>query len=141
MVDQIFTVVSIAISFIALVFSIFSFWQSRASAVRDFFAQGDSAQMKKYRKVIYDLYSQDTSGSLILDKLKEHSDEVSQVLSFYDFWALMVKKHYLPKWTFQASSRYTAINIYNKVKPYIEFRRVEQPEYASHFEWLINKIR
>ena len=97
--------------------------------------------MKKYRKVIYDLYSQETSGSLILDKLKEHSDEVSQVLSFYDFWALMVKKHYLPKWTFQASSRYTAINIYNKVKPYIEFRRVEQPEYASHFEWLINKIR
>lgn len=135
------TTISMIISAIALILSIFSFWQSRASTVRDFFMHGDSPEMKKNRKVIYDIYNQQKCDSDMLDKLKEKSAEVSCVVSFYDFWALMVRKHYLPKWTFQASSRYTALNIYDKVEPYIKFRRKEQPEYANHFEWLRNKIR
>lgn len=141
MIDQIFAIISTVISFIALFLSIFSFQQSRASAVKDFFAQGDSKEMKEYRKIIYDIYNQEVNENDILEKLKESSAEVSHVVSFYDCWALMVKKHYLPKWAFQASSKYTAKNIFNKIKPYIEFRRREQREYASHFEWLIKKMQ
>ena len=141
MIEQIFAIVSAIISLIALFLSIFSLWQSRASIVKDFFAQGDSKEMKEYRKIIYDIYNQKMDESDILDKLKQYSVEVSHVVSFYDCWALMVKKHYLPKWAFQASSKYTAKNIYDKIKPYIEFRRETQFEYASHFEWLIKKIQ
>lgn len=139
MVDKVLTIISICISLSAFALSLFSFSQSRASIVKDFFTQGDSGEMKKYRKVVYDIYNQYNHTELILDELKTHSDEVSQVVSFYDFWGLMVKRRYLPKWAFQASSRYTAINIYNKIKPYIEYRRLEQSEYASHFEWLVSK--
>ena len=141
MFDNVFTVASFIISLVALIFSIFGFWQSRVSAVRDFFSQGDTVEMKTYRKVIYDIYNHNTDLVDILENLKIQSVEVSHVISFYDFWALMVKKHYLPEWTFQASSKYTAVNIYNKVKPYVEFRRIEQPDYANHFEWLVNRLK
>lgn len=53
----------------------------------------------------------------------------------------MVKKHYLPSWTFQDSSKVVAINIYEKIVPYILFRRLQQPEYASHYEWLVKKLK
>lgn len=140
MVDRVLAIISICISLSALALSLFGFCQSRASIVKDFFAQGDNIEMKKLRKVIYDIYNQNNHAELILDELKTHSDEVSQVISYYDFWGLMVKKGYLPKWAFQASSKFTTINIYNKTKPYIEYRRLGQPDYASHFKWLISKI-
>lgn len=102
--------------------------------------QGDSEEMKRYRKIIYDIYNQEYDDKRILEELKLKTDAVSHVVSFYDFWALMMKKQYLPNWTFQASSKYAALNIYNKIKPYINYRRLTQPEYASHYEWLVNKL-
>jgi len=137
--EQALSFISMLISLFALFLSIFSFWQSRASATKEFFVQGDSVEMKQYRKAIYDIYNLNYSEEKILEELKLKTDEISHVVSFYDFWALMVKKKYLPKWTFQASSKYTMINVYNKIKPYIEYRRLTQPEYASHFEWLVNQ--
>ena len=113
MSDQTIEIISMLVSCIALVLSVFTFQRARTSAVITFFTQGDSAEMKKSRCAIYEIY---------------------------DFWALMVKKHYLPKWTFQDSAKYTAKNVYRKILPYIIYRREEQPLYASHFEWLIKKL-
>ncbi|MCI8851151.1 MAG: hypothetical protein HFE82_06385 [Erysipelotrichaceae bacterium] len=110
-------------SLFALMISSFALWHSRASTVREFFVQGDSEEMKKYRQVIYDIYNQYTDKDIILKEMDKHSQDISQVVSFYDVWALMVKKRYLPFWTFSDSSRYTAINVFNKIKPYIEVRR------------------
>lgn len=141
MQTDIFDVVAIVISLIALVLSLISFFQSRAAVVKDFFAQGDSAEMKGYRKTIYDIYNQESDEKIIFERLLENEDDVAHVISFYDFWSLMVKRHYLPRWAFQASSKFVTMTIYNKSIPYIVFRRKSQPEYASHYEWLINKIK
>lgn len=138
---SILDVATIVISIIALMLSIISFFQSRAAVVKDYFAQGDSAEMKKYRKVVYNIYNQESDEKIIFKRLLENEDDVAHVISFFDFWALMVKKHYLPKWAFQASSRFVAITIYDKLTPYILYRRNNQPEYACHYEWLINKMR
>ena len=141
MFENFFIVISAIISIIALIFSIISFFRSRSAVVYDFFQQGDSEHMKSYRKVIYDIYNSESNKDVIFAKLREHEKEVTHVISFFDFWSLMVKKHYLPKWTFQASSKFVAIRIFDMVKPYIFCRRADQSEYACHYEWLINKIR
>ena len=140
MSDQTIEIISMLVSCIALVLSVFTFQRARTSAVITFFTQGDSAEMKKSRCAIYEIYNGDLSEDAIFCKLKEKTIEISTVVSFYDFWALMVKKHYLPKWTFQDSAKYTAKNVYRKILPYIIYRREEQPLYASHFEWLIKKL-
>jgi len=140
MFDQVLGLLSIIISLCAFFLSALSFLQSRASTVKDFFTQGDGMEMKECRKVIYDIYNNYQDESIILNRLIERSDDVARVISFYDFWGLMVKKKYLPLWTFQDSSKYVTINIYNKARPYIAFRKTENEMYASHFEWLIKKL-
>ena len=97
--------------------------------------------MKSDRKVIYDIYNTESDAKITFNMLLKHETEVSNVISFYDFWALMVKKHYLPKWTFQASSKFVAIKIFDHVRPYVQYRREAQREYACHYEWLVEKIR
>lgn len=141
MLENFSTLITLVISVIALIFSIISFFQSRASVVCDFFRQGDSKEMKNDRYAIYQIYNTETNAELILAKLLENKKQVSNVISFYDSWSLMVKKHYLPKWTFQASSKFVAIKIFDMVSPYIAYRREKQSEYACHFEWLISKLR
>lgn len=143
---------SVIIALLALSVSIFTFRHSRAATVRGYFTHGDNDNMKQHRAVVYDIYKKGLKEEkAILGKLIEKSDDVSHVVSFYDFWALMVKKHYLPIWAFQASSKYTAINTYSKIKPFIEYRRGERKDkpcpigaqqyYASHFEWLIDQLQ
>lgn len=140
MVISLLDVITIISSLSALVLSIISFSHSRASVVKDFFAQVDSPDMRAYRKTIYDIYNNEKDPELRYNQLLAHEKDVTQTISCFEFWALMVKKHYLPRWAFQASSKFVAITLYNKVKPYIEYRRKDQPDYAKHFEWLISRL-
>lgn len=132
---QILPILSFAISLLSFYYSFLAYQHSRSSIVRDFFKEGDSEEMVEYRKIIYEI-SESKSEEEKLIGLKTHSKAVSHVLSFYNTWALLLKKHYLPRWTFQASTRDAAIEIYEITQPYIEFRRGSHGEYAKHFEWL-----
>lgn len=64
MIVNISDLATIIISFIALVLSVISFFQSRAAVVKDFFSQADSAEMKGYRKVVYDIYNNEKAKDL-----------------------------------------------------------------------------
>lgn len=141
MLENISTIITLIISIVALVFSTISFFQSRSAVVCDFFRQGDSKEMKHDRYAIYQIYNTESDDQAIFNKLLENEKEVTNVISFFDSWSLMAKKHYLPKWTFQASSKFVAITIFDMVSPYIVYRRENQDEYACHFEWLIGKLR
>ena len=141
MFDWIFNSLALFVSLIALVLSVISFFQSRTAVVKDYFFQGDSVEMKAHRKTIYDIYNNESDEDIIFNELLKHEDDVAHVISFFDFWALMVKKHYLPRWTFHASPRYVTTTIYDKVLPYITHRRIHQPEYACYYEWLVGKLQ
>ncbi len=132
---------ALVVSLFAFALSILSFQQKRINNVQSFFAQGDSKEMKEKRKTLYNIYKQNKGAVARYRMLLKKSDEMAEIVSFYDFWALMVKKNYLPKWTFQASSRYTICNVYKKLNPYIAYRREKNPKYASHFEWLVQKLQ
>lgn len=52
MSDQTIEIISMLVSCIALVLSVFTFQRARTSAVITFFTQGDSAEMKKSREAL-----------------------------------------------------------------------------------------
>lgn len=136
---QILPILSFAISLFSACSSLLAYQHSHSSTVRDFFQEGDSEEMVEYRKIIYEI-SKSKSKEERLEGLKTHSKAVSHVLSFYNTWALLYKKYYLPRWTFQALTRDAAIEIYEITEPYIKFRRESHKEYAKHFEWLKNDL-
>ena len=65
---------------------------------------------------------------------------LTQVASHYHFWGLMVKKGFLPKWIFQGEPGESALQLYDRLKPYIDKRRVDKKSYAENYSWLIEKI-
>lgn len=83
--------------------------------------------------------------------LKENSIEISQSIALFDYWAKLVKHHYLPFWAFKGMPGQVAVKIYKAVEPYIIFRRMEgyadmydedgkNKNFADHYEWLVEKI-
>lgn len=52
----------------------------------------------------------------------------------------MVKKKYLPIWVFEDSSGFAIVKLYRILSHYIDEKRVDNPYYAVHFQWLANKI-
>jgi len=111
------------------------------SIVKEYFLQGDSKEHKDNRAQIYDIYNKNNDEEAIVNALLEKSEIASKVVSFYDVWAMFVKKHYLPLWTFKGIVGDTAVNMHNKLKPYIEHRRNDMKNYAAQFEWLARKIK
>lgn len=126
---------SLTISGISLLCSLLSFFRQRTQTAKDFFLQGDTEFLKSCRKQIYN----------IPDKCEEYSkyeDSISQVVSFYDCWALMVKRKYLPIWVFDGMAGDALLRQYKKILPYIELRRFKgDTNYAMYFEWLQEKIK
>ena len=134
-------ITSIVISFTALYFGIQSYRNAKIAVVKEFFVQGDSRDQKNFRKQVYDIYNRVTAEPVIKKELIKITDAVAHIVSFYDFWALMVEKKYLPMWTFDGTPGNTAINVFSKIKPYIDHRREKDAEYAKRFERLVNRIK
>lgn len=146
MTESIFGFISLFISVGAFIFSCLSYNDSKSANVKEYFAQGDSDEQKHYRKVIYDIYNEykDADPQTLLEKLTSRKAEhaISHVISFYDFWALMNKKRYLPFWTFYGPPGKRAYDIYHMLLPYILFRRSQNdPQYVVNYEWLVKKIK
>ena len=143
MLQIISSIIPIVVSIAVVVIAFLGYRISKISIVKEYFAQGDSIEHKKFRKQIYDIYNKPSDDVTILKELKEITSSVAHVVSFYDFWALMVQKSYLPLWTFEGMPGKVAIDIFEKIKPYIAYRRESENkrEYALRFEQLISKIK
>lgn len=130
-------------SFTALVLSIHNYQKGQTSSVNDYFKHGDSNEQKNIRK---NVYSDFDNGVEI--KYKVNDENISKLISFYEFWGLMYKKKYLPSWTFDNYAGNVVNKIYNISKSYIDLRRQISKEdgtdlnssYGSTFEYLVIKI-
>ena len=140
MITGLVNVVSIITSLFALYFGIHSYRNAKFTVIKDFFDQGDSPEQKGYRELVYSIYNVTDDSETINSKLLAISNTVARIVSFYDFWSLMVDKKHLPKWVFEGMPGKTAVNIFNKLKPYINYRRKTDNEYAQRFEKLIDII-
>ena len=141
MTTAIVNVITIITSFFALYFGIQSYRNAKFAIIKDFFNQGDSSEQKGYRELVYSIYNDTDDPETIHSKLNSISNTVARIVSFYDFWSLMVEKKHLPKWVFKGMPGKTAVNIFCKIKPYLDNRRQTESEYAQQFEKLIHIIK
>lgn len=107
---------------------------SNLGAVQEYFQQGDSREYTEARRKLY--YKIDKR-----EKIDKDDIDAGIVVSFFHFWGLMVKKHYLPVWVFESASGYAVIRLYEGITEMIEDRRKDNPQYAEYFEWLYKKIK
>jgi hypothetical protein len=68
-----------------IIIGVASFRISSLEAVKEYFSQGDTAEMKERRKYIYDKVK---NG----EKIGPNDLNASVVCSYFHFWGLMVKK-------------------------------------------------
>lgn len=107
---------------------------SNLGAVQEYFQQGDSKEYTEARRRVYDKIQKK-------QKIDKEDIDAGIVVSFFHFWGLMVKKHYLPVWVFESASGYAVIRLYEGITDMIEERRKDNPQYAEYFEWLYKKVK
>ena len=113
-----------------LIFGYKSWKTSKVDAAKQFMEAENSEELFKARHAIYSCK----------DIFKVKEIYLMQVASHYHFWGLMVKKGFLPKWIFQGEPGESALQLYDRLKPYIDKRRVDKKSYAENYSWLIEKI-
>lgn len=107
---------------------------SNLGAVQEYFQQGDTKEYTEARRKLYNKIDKK-------QKIDKDDLDAGIVVSFFHFWGLMVKKHYLPIWVFDSASGYAVIRLYEGITGMIEERRKDNPQYAEYFEWLYKKIK
>ncbi len=115
---------ALVISAAALIVSICNFRRSKTKNYLDFLMECDSEEQRRYRREIYDCIE---SGNAI-EKLPPRSDvekQAANVIAFYNKWATLYRRKYLPKWTFDSSEGQTLVGMYQRLEKYILKRREE----------------
>ena len=107
---------------------------SNLGSVQEYFQQGDSKEYTEARRKLYNKIDKK-------QKIDKDDLDAAIVVSFFHFWGLMVKKHYLPIWVFESASGYAVIRLYEGISGMIEERRKENSQYAEYFEWLYKKVK
>lgn len=110
---------------------------------------------KDRRKRIYKEFEAKNHNLNLEDlELLDKDGDVGKIISFYDAWATVVKRHYLPIKYFKGINGVTAVRLYYIIEPYIDYRRsrdttikhddknivLSNDSYAKNYEWLIKKI-
>jgi hypothetical protein len=77
-------------------------------AIREYYQQGDTAEMIENRTKIYAT----EDGQTPLD-----TKAASEICAFFHFWGMMVRKGYLPLWIFQSASGPSVVRLFHLLKP------------------------
>ena len=136
MIELIIRIVPIVISLSAFGVALLGYRNAKQSNVADFFKHGDSDEHKEYRLRLYETYKSTDDKTERLKRfleLEKETQALSKIISFYDFWSIMVKRKYLPFDIFDGMAGEAAINVHEQIMQYIEFRRNEKESYMSEY--------
>ena len=107
---------------------------SNLGAVKEYFQQGDAKEYTEARKNLYRKFDDGI-------KIDKNDKDASNVISFFNFWGMMVEKKYLPIWVFESASGQAVIRLYEGLQDMIKERRRDNPNYGEYFEWLYRKCK
>lgn len=134
--EMILGIVGAITGLFALAISFFSYRHTRIEAVNDFFNRFLDPESIKARRIIR------TLGDYNIADLNEQQETAfSSIITEYSKAGLFVKKKQLPFWVFDMAVGYKVMNFYEKLKPYINERRKNEPGYAFHFEYLYDRLK
>lgn len=141
----------ITIPLAAFFISFITYRRSIIKTIVEFYEHGNCKEQKKYRKELYEAV-REAGGNLtqVNYKVLDEKGDLTQIVSFYDEWAVLRKEGYLPLKVFKGITGITAVRVFYMLKPYIDMRRNEKIKvgnlqadnllYAKSFEELIKKI-
>jgi len=145
-----FGISTFVLSIIAIIISLFGLYHNRMEAVNAFFENDRSETLLRARSIVHSLEENYNP----IELMKNHGDEIAFLIISYNQAAVLIQKRQLPFWVFskQASSGYAVMQIWKKLKPYIDMRRngftdeksniniYPNPSLANPFEALYNRI-
>lgn len=119
-------------TFITIFISILEFIHKRMKSISEYYESSRNVEVLERRKKIYNM----NDGDIV-----SHDDDIdiSHIINLYQYWEIMVKKHYLSPSVFKKDSCIGVIRIFEKLYPTIKKRRENNELYAYYFEWLYRK--
>lgn len=117
---------------IVAIASIYGILHNRFLALHQFMSETGDPALISARHHVYSL----TGPANIND------EQTAQVINFYNRWGLMFKRHYLPRWIFNAGYGRGAVRLYHLCEPYIDlFRDTHKDDsYAKNYKWLCDYL-
>jgi len=120
-----------------IVVSLFAFYHNQMEAVNAYYINDREERYIEARRIVHQLPENYSPEQL----LKEHGSEVAYLILSYDQAGTLLKNRQLPFWLFKTSSGYAAVQFYNVLKSYIEWRRENgTPLYGQPYEYLVKRI-
>lgn len=126
-------ILSIIVSSLSFIIAALSFRLSKAEVVKNYYIDDDSQRVAKARWNIYHI-GDDNFYSPATE------EEKAIVCSHYEFYGRMHIKGYLPFWAFADANGFAIKVCYEKLSPYIDQRRENNPYYAKNFQLLYEKL-
>ena len=148
-------ITALIIPLLAIVFPWLEHRRNLYHSTLEFLSQGNTDAEKDRRKTVYKRFEK--AHQLSIEDITEldADGDLGRIISFYDGWANMVKKNYLPLKTFKGINGVTVIRLFFILRPYILKRRNNDPTiiindntkilvptslYAADFEYLVKRI-
>ena len=120
------------------IFGIISLTNSRIEAVNEYLKNDRDPAFIDVRKIVYSL--PDNYDPKKVDE--EIGAKIALLIISYQQAAILVKHKQLPFWLFKNNvSGHALTELFDKLKPFIEYRREKNPCYAKEYEGLCDRIK
>ena len=131
--ETILGIIGAVTGIMGIVISLLSYSHNRIEAVNAFFENDRAQPVLEARQIVHNI----PSGYDPEQLQREHGNEVAVLIVTYNHAAILVRKHQLPFWIFKDQSQgFAVMKFFNILRPYIDKRRLDNPGYATQFEYL-----
>ena len=122
---------------VGVIVSLFALNHNKIEAINEFYSNDRDERFIEARRIVHELPSKYDPA----DEMKKHGDKLSVLILSYEQAGILVKKRQLPFWVFMnGGCGLAVVDFYEKLTPYIEYKRKTNKLYAKSFEYLKERI-
>jgi hypothetical protein len=143
MLEILVAIVGVLIALVGVIVAIFSYRRSMLDAIRQWTERDGREDVVDSRRFIQYELKKGYDPQEIRQNIDNAATKIAPAINAYHHLGTLVKRHYIPVSYFRKNSTgQTIINVYEKLKPYIELVRANNnPYYASGFDFLYKKVK
>jgi hypothetical protein len=120
------------------VISVLSYFHNRIDAVNSYLENERAPYFLEARRVLHNT----PEGYDPSELQQQIGNQIAFLVTSYEQAAILVKRKQLPFWIFKSqASGFALTRMYDKLRPYIEMRRLDNPAYAKQYEDLYHRIK
>lgn len=138
-------VIGIVTGVSGMVLGILNYRRDSLDALNLYFAQSRDEKVTEGKKLIYNS-SKEEFKKMLNDFPNNVPESIVEVINFYHYWGLMIKRHQIPFWLFYdkktgiTASGIAVVRTYKEVSEIVEKYREKNNKYAEYYQQLYNKL-